>query len=101
MTTKISEILQNISFDWTKILRSISVYDTHEKVTTVFSSDMSWGLAPEYPTCQTIDISKYFDFHKAAPRQIYFKFFRARYLGIELHIGDKGKALRRPLKERP
>ena len=63
------------------------------------SDDISWGLTPEYPSCQTIDVTKLFDFNMVAPIQIYFYFFMVENIAVSIHIEEKNKALRRPLKE--
>ena len=95
------DILQNVSFDWTKILRSIyMIYTDDTRPKLLLSTNISWMLAPEYPSCQTIDISKYFDLNIMPPMQIFFNFFKLKNMGVSLHILEKNKALKRPLKER-
>ena len=69
-------------------------------MTTILSDEITWPLAPEFPSCQTIDILKYFNLKAAAPRQIFFQFRRVRNLGVYLYIKDRNKALKRPLKGR-
>ena len=67
---------------------------------TLHSADINWSLAPEFPSCQTIDILKYFNLKAAAPRQIFFNFNNVENIGVSLYVEDRSKALRRPLKGR-
>ena len=97
----ILDILQTISFDWTKILRSIEmIYTDGTRSKVLLSTNISWILVPEYPSCHTIDISKYFDLETLPPMQIFFSFNKLENMGVSLHILEKNKALKRPLKER-
>ena len=65
---------------------------------TVPSEDIRWTHVPEYPSCRTLDIASYFDFSTSTPKQIYFAFNRVKNLHLGLHVVEKNRALRRPLK---
>ena len=71
-----------------------------ETIYRVSSKDIRWSHAPEYPSCQTIDISNYFDFNTGPLKMITFRFNRVNNLGVSLHIVERNKVLRRPLKVR-
>ena len=64
----------------------------------VRSKDIRWSPAPEYPSCQTIDIANYFDLNTYSPKQIMFGFNKMKNIGVSLHIVERNKALKRPLK---
>ena len=97
----ILDILQNISFDWTKILLHINmIYTDGTRAKTLPSTNISWMLEPEYPSCQTIDISRYFDLETLSPMQIFINFNKLKNVGVSLHILEKNKVLKRPLEER-
>ena len=74
------------------------MYVPGENMKTIPSKDIRWTYAPEYPSCQTIHISSYFDFNTAPPKQIFFLFNRLENLRVSLHVVERNKALRRPLK---
>ena len=79
----------------------MDVYFLREKISTVRSKDIRWAPVSEYPSCQTIDITSYFDFNTASPTQIYFKFNNVENLGVSLHVVERNKILKRSLKVSP
>ena len=97
-STLFLEILRNISFDWTTILKKIKI-KTRDRRIEVLSQNMNLtSETPIYPACKSIDIETYFDLQKVTPRQIFFEFWKVANLGVYVYIEDKAKYLMRPLK---
>ena len=79
----------------------MDVYFLREKIRTVRSKDIRWSPLSEFPSCQTIDITSYFDFNTASPTQIYFIFNNVENLGVSLNVVERNKILKRSLKVSP
>ena len=94
------DIVQNISLDWSKILKSINVYHTNEKWKNLISENMTWTVNPEFPLCKTLDMINHFDFENSTPSQIFINFHKMKNLGVSLFVEDRHFVLKRPLKER-
>ena len=57
--------------------------------------NMSWSVIPQFPTCQTVDISRYLNLSRKASSHIFFFFKKNLNLKISVEIGDKRKSLAR------
>ena len=57
--------------------------------------NMSWSLIPQFPACQTLDLSRFFNLSRMAPSNVFFYFKKNLNLGIALEVGDKRKTLAR------
>ena len=88
------EMLRNVSFDWKEIIDYMGFLNLQEyNLYNLKSSKISWSLIPQYPACQTIDITKYFDLKNNTPLHLHFAFKKATNLSVTLLIEDKRKAL--------
>ena len=86
------DMMRNVSFDWSKILRSILIYQ--ENFTELPGKNITWSVVPaDYPACQVIDLANYVEFKNVTPYFITFAFFKVENLRITLRIEDKGKSL--------
>ena len=56
---------------------------------------MSWSLTPQFPACQIVDLSHYFDLKKFVPISVLFKLKNPQNLGISIEIEDRKKSLSR------
>ena len=90
-----SEVLSDISFNWSNIVKSIDVTTTDSKNMVKEGKNMIWSLMPQYPACQTIDLNEYFDFKTNVPSYIEFNFNKISNLGVKIKIGDKRRSLTR------
>ena len=86
------EILTEISFDWSSIVKFIEV-DTDSIKLKIKGEDMNWSFIPNFPACQTIDLNDYFDFNKNVPIYIKFNLNKIPNLGVQLKVDDKKKHL--------
>ena len=55
----------------------------------VSGKDIRWLATPQFPACQTLDLSQYLDMKSDVPGHIFFVFKQTQNLGITLEIGDK------------
>ena len=86
-------MLKNVAFDWKEILYTIGFRSLEYNLYEFNSSRIKWSLIPQYPACQTLDVTSYLDFKNNTPLYIYFGFKKATNLYITLHTVDKRKAL--------
>ena len=92
----ISDVLSNVTFDWRSILRIIIIRNPSGNwLTWIPGKNISWSLIPQFPACQTLNISHYFDLKRDAPTQIIFHFNKIQNLGITVEIEDIRKSLSR------
>ena len=57
--------------------------------------NVSWSLIPQFPACQTVDLSRYFNLSRMNPSNVFFYFKKNHNLGIAIEVGDKKKSLAR------
>ena len=92
------EILKNISFNWNKLVKKVSIYTTDHQWFEVPGDDLYWPLAQQYPSCQLLDLFDYFNMDTITPKQIYFYFTEMYYFGVTLIIEERNKVTSRYLK---
>ena len=93
------DILAEVSFDWAKIIHTVSIANTeHEKI-SVPGHDIIWSKVPIFPACQRIDLVDQFDLQQHKPQQIFFHISILDDVEVTLFIEERNKALKmRPLK---
>ena len=64
-----------------------------EYLRRVSGKSIRWSLMPQFPACQTLDLSHYFDMTSNAPVHIFFDLKQTKNLGITLEIGDTRKSV--------
>ena len=57
--------------------------------------NITWSVIPQFPACQTMDLSRFFNLSRMAPSNVFFYFKKNLNLGIALEVGDKRKTLAR------
>ena len=92
------DILTNVSVDWNYTLREILLYSMKKKYYRVRGKEISWSLRIQFPMCQTIDLSQYFDLKKNPPKQVIFKMNVIDNMAVSLSIVDRLLSLNRTLK---
>ena len=55
--------------------------------------NISWSVIPQFPACQTVDLSRYFNLSRMTPSIVFFDFKKNQNLGIAIEVGDKRKTL--------
>ena len=88
-------MLKNVAFDWEQIIEYIGFASLEFNWHRFNSSLITWSLIPQYPACQTMDITSYLDLKNNTPLYLFFRFKKATDLSLTLHIEDKSKALSR------
>ena len=94
------DVLSNVTFDWATIFNSIFFQTSSGKYLGVSGRSISWSPIPQFPACQTLNISHYFDVKSlVTARHFYFNFKKTKNLRLTLEIGDIRKSLiKRKLK---
>ena len=94
-----SEILSNIAFDWTSILKIIKIKSNNNLRFNIPSKNMNFSLeAPVFPACKSLDIAPILKNENITPMEIAFEFYKIENVGLFLYIEDRNKDLKRPLK---
>ena len=88
------EVLKKLSYNWTEIIKYIEI-STKDDWYYVPGENIIWNLAPLYPTCSLLDLTKYFDFNSKKILSVYFTMHDTLDVGLSLNIVDKNKALKR------
>ena len=83
------DVLSNITFDWAEVLDKVSIQTLSGRYIRVSGKNISWPPTPQFPSCQTLDLSHYLDVTSDAPWYIFFHLKKIENLGITLEIGDK------------
>ena len=65
------EVLKKLSYNWTEIIKYIEI-STKDDWYYVPGENITWNLAPLYPTCQLLDLTNYFDFNSKKILSVYF-----------------------------
>ena len=80
-------------------MNHIRVYTT-DKIwfETVYGENITWSLTQQYPSCQLLDVTKYFDFQKHTPIQIFIHLSKLDNIGVSIFLEESNKALSRRLK---
>ena len=89
--------MTNVSVDWSKLLREITLYTIENKGISVLGTDIYWPLIIQFPMCQTIDLAQYFDI-QTPPKQILFRFNVIEDNAVSLRIEDNILSPNRTLK---
>ena len=76
-------------------MKSFSILTSLGEYKSISSKNITWSLRPQYPACQTLDISPYFDLTSFVPERIIFHFDVVQNLGITVEIEDIRKSLAR------
>ena len=90
----ISEMLSNISMNWSSIVKEVGILTTKGKKLTIKGEHMIWPNIFSFPTCQLIDLTSLFDLKLHTPLYIWMQFHKHKRT-VVLYILDKNKALRK------
>lgn len=95
----ILEVLQNASFDWTKLLYGVQVNTFDLKESWIMGDTINWTVIPsEYPACQAFDLKNHINLVNNTPEIVIFSFMKIKNFGISLKIVDQRKGLNRVLR---
>ena len=94
----ILEVLKNVSFNWNNIISEVHVYTTNKTVYAIDGENMTWSLTQQYPSCQMLDMTEYFDFEEYTPLQIFIYLSKLDKIGVSVFFEETNKALSRRLK---
>ena len=93
------EILQNVSTNWSTILRQIALWSISPLIkgrpknpVRINGSDILWSKTPLFPSCQLIDVSPYWKLKKTPITLLFITFFLLP-LSLSLGIDDRQRAL--------
>ena len=86
-------MLEQVAFNLTEVLDFVKVRSLEHNRVQIKSSLINWSLIPQYPACQTIDVTTFLDLKKNSPMYLKFSFKKTRNLAISFLIEDKRKAL--------
>ena len=89
------ELLYNVSFDWTRIVKKITITTKDNKLIIVHGKDFPWSLIPQYPACQSVDLNDHFNFKMEVLYHVTFVMYKSPNLSIQLKIEDERKSLTR------
>ena len=92
------DILNHVSFNWDKIIHRIDMYTTEKMWLQVFAENMTWSKIEQFPSCQILNISKYFNFQEHTPLQIFIRLSKLNNTGVSISFKETNKALLRYLK---
>ena len=84
-----------VAFNWSGIVDHFDITTIDSKTIIVNGKDIAWSILPQYPACQTVDLSDYFDFKNNIPSYINIYFNKVPNLAIQLHIEDTKRSLSR------
>ena len=88
-------MLSEVRFDWESIVKSIDVVTTDSKKLRVKGKDANWTLIPQYPACQSVALTDYFDLKQNVPAYVEITMNKIPNLSIQVKIGDREKSLTR------
>ena len=70
-------MLQNASFDWTKLFYGLQVQTLNRKKSWILGKTINWTVIPsEYPACQDIDIKNHINLLNNTPEILIFSFMK-------------------------
>ena len=65
----------------------------------IYGENITWSPLPQYPNCQSFDLTKYWNLKYISIQSIKLYFFKKANVSVSLHVEDKGRALaKRTLK---
>ncbi len=93
------DIIAEVSFNWTEIVRQISIYTKKHNFYFVKSKDVNWTKIPQFSACQIFDVIKYFsDYEDESIVQLKVKLNKLENVGVSISFEERNKALPRRLK---
>ena len=82
--------MSNVSFEWSKIVRRVGIFnEIDQQKYTVEGGLIQWSKLPKYPSCQVVDLAKYFDLTRMTPSQIYIELNKMENLRAYVNVNDK------------
>ena len=79
--------------DWSNILTGILIQVPTGEYKYYHGKNISWSALPQFPACQTVDLTHYFNL--STPSTVFFNVKKNQNLEIAIEVGDKRKALAR------
>lgn len=95
------EILNNVSFPWKDIIKDVKFMPIKKEWKDRKTVEgIKWSLIPQFPACQTVDITQYLNLTgKETPQYVYLEFNKVENLRMTVTIEDRLKMLsKRTLK---
>ena len=78
--------------DWSNILTRIAIQGPTGEYKYYPGKNISWSVIPQFPACQTVDLTHYFNLSRMTPSFVFFFVKKNLNLGISIEVGDKRKA---------
>ena len=78
--------------DWSNILTGILIQVPTGEYKYYHGKNISWSALPQFPACQTVDLTHYFNLSRMTPSFVFFFVKKNPNLGIAIEVGDKRKA---------
>ena len=69
------------------------MYTTEKMWLQVFAENMTWSKFDQFPSCQILNISKYFNFQEHTPLQIFIRLAKLDNIGVSISFLETNKAL--------
>ena len=88
-----SEIMANVSFNWTSIVKELSLWSTSLHWIVVPGDKIQWRKIQTYTACQSVDVVDYFDFKKYTPLQLLITTYRQENMGFSVYIEESIKVM--------
>ena len=86
--------MSNVSFEWSKIVRRVRIFnEIDQQKYTVEGGLIQWSKLPKYPSCQVVDLAKYFDLTRMTPSKIYIELNKIENLTAYVTVNDREKGL--------
>lgn len=92
------DILKRASLNWSSIIDKISITTLDDQFFSVRGTEVDWTLAFQYPSCQALDLTKYFNLTNTTVEQITIEIARYKDHQFLLFVEERNRALSRPLK---
>lgn len=89
-----------MSYNWTDIVYDLSIYtdNLNQYYLSDLPYDIEWSKIPQYPACQILDFTKYFNFKNESVLQIFINLNKVTDVGVSIFFEEKIKVLSRRLK---
>ena len=76
----LKEILDKVSYNWSKIVTDLWLYTSDLELYTISGTDLNWTPVFQYPLCQTLTLNEYFDLNEYTPKELQIFFGSGRTL---------------------
>ena len=93
-----TEVLKNVSWDWSKIVMNIHMRDTRK--VEYSSNKFTWSEVPYFLNCQIINLNDHFNLTGTAPKILWFMIGPLDNLQVTIQMIEKNKISIRPIQSK-